>query len=377
MIESDRRLLLDRAGSQCAICHSDVLPKAESGSVDLVGIEFEIGYPYRSAESLLYENAILLCINDAAYVRENLEFFPQVKLRELKATIELIHQNRLILAESGRPASVRVLCHVAEFVGLQQPFVFIKIVNDSISLPIVVEEVWFETEPIATVQNVYRPLPASIAPRQLFETWKPLAHIPRIRDLLELGRVRLQSGLIIGSEANMSVSPAGMVGGGGTPLAELRVDESLAGSDAPDTWDVFISHASADKPTVGQPLKEALEAHGVRVWFDEAVLRIGDSLRRNIDQGLRRSAAGVVVLSPSFFNRGWPNYELDGMVTLDVSGLQNILPIWHEVTFEQVRDFSPSLADKLARSTSNTTIEAIAEEIARRVRPDLFPDGKT
>jgi hypothetical protein len=82
-----------------------------------------------------------------------------------------------------------------------------------------------------------------------------------------------------------------------------------------------------------------------------------------------------VILSPSFFDRGWPNYELDGMVTLDQSGLQNILPIWHGVTFEQVRDYSPSLADKLARNTSNTAIEKIAEEIARRVRPELFSES--
>lgn len=48
-------------------------------------------------------------------------------------------------------------------------------------------------------------------------------------------------------------------------------------------------------------LKEAVEAHGLRVWFDDAVLTIGDSLRRSIDRGLRRSVAGVAILSPAFF----------------------------------------------------------------------------
>lgn len=37
---------------------------------------------------------------------------------------------------------------------------------------------------------------------------------------------------------------------------------------------------------------------------------------------------------------------------------------------------SPSLADKVARSTSQYTVAAIAEEIARRVRPDLFDDSE-
>jgi hypothetical protein len=375
MSESDRQLLWDRAGSQCAVCHADVRPRATAGPAELVGIELEIGDQPEDAAVVAYEHAILLCINDAVYVTQNPEVFPPTKLRELKTTIERIHRNRLELQHSGTTERVRVLCHVAGFIGIRQPFVFMKIVNDSMTMAIVVDDIWFETDPIATVQNLNRPLPTRIAPRQLFETWKPLIDLPLVSNILERGRVKLQSGSIIASVANMGVSPAGAVGGGGTPLAELHVDENLAGSDAPDTWDVFISHASADKAAVGRPLKESLESHGLRVWFDEAVLGIGDSLRRKIDRGLRRSAAGVVILSPSFFDRGWPNYELDGMVTLDQSGLQNILPIWHGVTFEQVRDYSPSLADKLARNTSNTAIEKIAEEIARRVRPELFSES--
>jgi len=104
--------------------------------------------------------------------------------------------------------------------------------------------------------------------------------------------------------------------------------------------------------------------------------RIGDSLRRKIDQGLARSAFGVVIFSVAFFAKGWPQYELDGIVTRSVAGEQNLLPIWHKVSKDEVRAQSPSLADKVARSTSAFTAQEIAEEIARRVRPDLFDDDE-
>ncbi|WP_224290945.1 toll/interleukin-1 receptor domain-containing protein [Streptomyces olivaceus] len=64
------------------------------------------------------------------------------------------------------------------------------------------------------------------------------------------------------------------------------------------TWDVFISHASEDKEAVARPLRNALTKLGVTVWLDEAQMRIGHSLRRKIDEGIRASRFGIVVLSP-------------------------------------------------------------------------------
>jgi hypothetical protein len=65
------------------------------------------------------------------------------------------------------------------------------------------------------------------------------------------------------------------------------------------------------------------------------------------------------------------NRALDGLVTLQVSGEQKLLPIWHEITKDEVMTTSPSLADKIARSTTQHIIEEIATEIASVVRPDL------
>nr|WP_298891998.1 DUF1883 domain-containing protein [uncultured Acinetobacter sp.] len=155
------------------------------------------------------------------------------------------------------------------------------------------------------------------------------------------------------------------------PLSEIPslVRDNIPPSDQTEmqVHDVFISHASEDKVDFVRPLATALINEGLNVWYDEMTLRIGDSLRQKIDKGLANSRIGLVILSPSFISKGWTNYELDGIVTRSVSGEQVMLPIWHNITKQQVVNFSPSLADKVARSTATHTIEEIAKEIAELI----------
>jgi len=128
-------------------------------------------------------------------------------------------------------------------------------------------------------------------------------------------------------------------------------------------YDVFLSHASEDKAEVVVPLAEALAARGVRVWFDQQQLTLGDSLSRKIDEGLGRSRFGAVVLSPSFFAKEWPQRELDGLVARETAlGVKVILPIWHEIGRDEILNFSPTLAGKLAARTTDGLI-AVADQI--------------
>jgi TIR domain len=118
------------------------------------------------------------------------------------------------------------------------------------------------------------------------------------------------------------------------------------------TWDVFVSHASEDKATFAKPLAEALQARGVKVWFDAFTLTVGDSLRRSIDRGLAQSRFGIVVLSEAFFQKHWPQLELDGLVAREAAGVKVILPIWHAIDETRVRMHSPMLADRVAVSSA-------------------------
>jgi hypothetical protein len=155
------------------------------------------------------------------------------------------------------------------------------------------------------------------------------------------------------------------------PLATIveNIDTIAPAPEAlPKAYDVFISHASEDKDEIVRDLAHALQRRGLEVWYDEFALRVGDSLRRKIDVGLATSRFGVVVLSPRFLAKNWSEYELNGLVTREMTGEgQIILPIWHDITPEELVAYSPSLADKVALRTSDSDIEEIASKIAEVV----------
>lgn len=176
------------------------------------------------------------------------------------------------------------------------------------------------------------------------------------------------AGLRDGTRSSIRVLPGALPMASEAPLDSvpslIRDEPPASSKSGEEVYDVFISHASDDKDEIVRPLAMALEQAGVSVWYDEFVLKIGDSLRQKIDQGLAKSRFGIVVLSPRFLSKGWTNYELDGIVSRSVDGEQVILPVWHEITKQEVLDYSPSLADKVARNTASYTVEEIAEEIA-------------
>jgi hypothetical protein len=113
-------------------------------------------------------------------------------------------------------------------------------------------------------------------------------------------------------------------------------------------WDAFISHASEDKEVVARPLASALTHAGLRIWLDAQEIGVGDSIRQKIDEGLRLSHFGVVVLSPAFMKKRWPSNELNALFATQT----RILPVWHNVRQPRVAQYSPLLADLAAVSTS-------------------------
>jgi hypothetical protein len=137
-----------------------------------------------------------------------------------------------------------------------------------------------------------------------------------------------------------------------------------------ERWDAFLSHASEDK-RFAKALVTSLEDWGLKVWFDDNVLRVGDSLRRRIDDGLASSDYGIVLLSKNFFAKEWPQRELDGLTTREDGKHKVIIPIWHDVTSEQVRKYSPTLADRLSLLSSSEP-ESVAEKIVEAIFRDKF-----
>ena len=132
-------------------------------------------------------------------------------------------------------------------------------------------------------------------------------------------------------------------------------------------YDVFISHASEDKDIIAYPLAEELKKNGYRVWFDEFSISVGDSLRQSIDKGVGKSKFGIVIFSKSFFRKGWTNYELDGLVEMNINAPGTLLPIWFNVSKKEVAEYSKSLSNILAIDATNLS----SAEIVQRLTPKL------
>lgn len=133
-------------------------------------------------------------------------------------------------------------------------------------------------------------------------------------------------------------------------------------------WDVFTSHSSDDKQKIAKPLAEELISLGLKVWYDEITLKVGDSLSREINNGLSHSEYGVVILSKTYLQRGWTIEELEALITLQASKRKTIiLPIWHDVSPEEIQSRYPMVANSLGMKTSEG-IKNIAIKLYRQIR---------
>ncbi len=73
-------------------------------------------------------------------------------------------------------------------------------------------------------------------------------------------------------------------------------------------FDVFVSHSTKDKAIV-RPLAERLRAAGLKVWFDEWVIKPGDSIPAKIEQGLEDSRVLLLCMSAQAFGSDWAQLE--------------------------------------------------------------------
>jgi DDE superfamily endonuclease/TIR domain len=153
-------------------------------------------------------------------------------------------------------------------------------------------------------------------------------------------------------------------------------DESLIGSsevkrDPTIEWDVFISHASEDKESFVRPLANRLQEQGLRVWFDELTLTVGDSLRRSIDRGLAKSRYGIVVISPNFLRKEWPQKELDGLVAREIDGVKILLPVWHNIGAAEIRAYRLYLPKDWTKDRARRKKAGVPSKIGFKTKPEI------
>jgi hypothetical protein len=137
-------------------------------------------------------------------------------------------------------------------------------------------------------------------------------------------------------------------------------------------WDAFISHASEDKDSFVRELYQTLTNFGLKIWYDEFTLKVGDSLSKSIDSGLLNSDFGVMIISQSFLNKGWPEYEYRSLLSREIGNKPVILPVWYNVTKDQVSQYSLYLADKFAISANDKTINQVALKLLEVLNLNIY-----
>lgn len=139
----------------------------------------------------------------------------------------------------------------------------------------------------------------------------------------------------------------------------------------PDRYDLFLCHAWDDRRETAKELYDALEAVGVSVWFSEKNVVLGTPLMREIDRGLAKSRAGLVLVTPSFVSRlkaaGVADKELSALLARDL-----LVPVVHGITYDELREESPLLASRSGLDTAEDTVEQITVKISELVSTDAF-----
>jgi hypothetical protein len=139
-------------------------------------------------------------------------------------------------------------------------------------------------------------------------------------------------------------------------------------------YDAFISYAFEDKDAFALPLAAKLKEIKLNIWFDDFCLKVGDSLRKKIDFGLSNSNYGIVILSRYFFEKQWPQKELNALYHLEIEGKSVILPVWKDISKKEIIEYSPLLADKYAAQAYDG-VNKVASKLVEVIDPtNQYPD---
>jgi hypothetical protein len=97
----------------------------------------------------------------------------------------------------------------------------------------------------------------------------------------------------------------------------------------------FLSYTKRDEDLATR-LATDLRARRVDVWFASWELRVGDSLRRRIDEAIEKSAFFVVVLSRASLASEWVQTELDAATAARIRKAGLLLPVLVDVDAHEI-----------------------------------------
>ena len=137
-------------------------------------------------------------------------------------------------------------------------------------------------------------------------------------------------------------------------------------------YDAFLSFAVEDKEIIAQQLYEALEERGLKIWYSGGQFKLGTSIQDQIKTGLEKSRFGILLISPHYFQTNWAQKELGALWAKERDCREVIIPVFHNITPEEVGKNDPHLAERWSVLTS-IGIRKVAEQIYERIQQAKGP----
>lgn len=148
----------------------------------------------------------------------------------------------------------------------------------------------------------------------------------------------------------------------------LTTGEHMVPTNIKKKYDVFISHANADKLTYVDELNDSLSKLKINIFYDKDALDWGDDWKGQILAGVEQSEFAIIVISKNFFHREWTERELNELLNRqNKSGERIILPILHQITFEQLQEKYPAIASIQALKSADYSCDEIALKFASKL----------
>lgn len=89
-------------------------------------------------------------------------------------------------------------------------------------------------------------------------------------------------------------------------------------------YEIFISHASEDRPEVARPVHAACERLGLKVFLDDEHIAWGENFTRKINSALGAARTVLCIISPVSVTKQWPMAEVNTALSLEISGKKEV-----------------------------------------------------
>ncbi len=133
-------------------------------------------------------------------------------------------------------------------------------------------------------------------------------------------------------------------------------------------YDLFLSHANADKLAFVDDLYSTLSLLKVNIFYDKEELSWGDNWKDRLIEGVDKSEFAIIVISNEFFGREWTEKELNEFLQRqNTSGQKIILPLLYGIDYEDVKNHYPDLEYIQSLKVDGNTNEKIALLFAKEL----------